>query len=145
MALMPTPAPGGMPAPVAAPGATQIPTAMVRPPAALQLGHAMPGQASQGQPMAAGLQSQARLMAVNVMRDMQVILSMLPTGSPEHKDFMRALDLVSKHAPAGVSTAELTIRQLMQAANHVGRSAALSRAVNAQPPGPMAGAPTMGV
>lgn len=123
-----------MPAPVPAPGSTPIPTAMARPPAALQVGHAVPGAAPSGQaqpPAAEGLQAHGKLMLVSILRDLQIALSMFPTGTNEHKRVMKALQEVSEVAPGGQSTADLTIRQLMQAAQHIGRTAQLGQALAA--------------
>lgn len=127
--------------------AIQVPTQMARPPSALPLGHAVPsGAGAQGQPPGAGLQAQAGIMLVSVLRDLQVIVSMLPTGSNEHKKAMRALTEIGDIAPAGQSTAELTIRQLMHAANQVGRSAHMGAALQHAPmPSPQTMAPVPGV
>lgn len=73
------------------------------------------------------MEAQAGAMMAGILRDLELVLSMTPTGSPRHKDVMDAISKISRHAPAGISTADMTIRQIMQAASQVQRHAAMAR------------------
>lgn len=132
--------------PVALPGAgaASIPTNLAARPS---LSGAVPGltQARQPQSLTSGLEAHAHTMMAGILQQLQSVLAMTPTGTPMHHDVMHALAALSKHAPEGVSTAELSIRQLQQAQQNVARNAAMQNAVRAQAQGaPPVAAPTRG-